>query len=90
MPNSLNGTAQKGRTHIVETAAKTSTAQTGIKEDGINIEQSWIAGMFPYENPKYCIVVLAEAGRGGGESCGPVFKEIIEELYKIAPELFVE
>lgn len=85
-----HGTAQRGKPEQAEAAAKTSTAQTGIIENGRRVEQSWIAGMFPVESPKYCIVVLSEDGSGGGESCGPVFKEIIDRMYQEAPELFVE
>ncbi len=85
-----HGTARKGKPERTEAAAKTSTAQTGIVENGRHVEQSWIAGMFPVESPKYCIVVLSEDGTGGGESCGPVFKEIIDRMYQEAPELFIE
>lgn len=83
------GTSIKGKPENVEIAAKTSTAQTGIIEDGKKVEQSWFAGFFPYENPKYCIVVLSEAGAGGGESAGPIFKEIVERMYKECPEVFI-
>lgn len=83
------GTSSKGRPENVDIAAKTSTAQTGIIEDGKRIEQSWFAGFFPYENPKYSIVVLSEAGNGGGESSGPIFKEIVEKMYQEIPELFL-
>lgn len=84
------GTAQKGKPDDIEAAAKTSTAQTGIIEDGKKIEQSWFAGFFPYDKPEYCIVILSEAGRGGGESCGPVFKEIVTRMTKEIPEIFIK
>ena len=84
------GTSSKGKLENIDIAAKTSTAQTGIIEDGKRIEQSWFAGFFPYENPKYSIVVLSEAGNGGGESSGPIFKEIVEKMYREIPELFLE
>ena len=74
------GTSLKCQSEFVTAGAKTSTAQTGIVENNKKIEQSWIAGFFPFDKPKYCIVVLSEAGRGGGESCGPVFKEISERI----------
>ncbi len=83
------GTSRKGKPETCDAAAKTSTAQTGIVEKGKKIEQSWIAGMFPTESPKYCIVVLSEAGSGGGENCGPVFKEIADKMHQQTPELFV-
>ncbi len=84
------GTSKKGKPDGIECAAKTSTAQTGIIENGKKIEQSWFAGFFPFEKPKYCVVVLAEAGTGGAESCGPVFKEIAEKMVTDIPELFID
>ena len=84
------GTSEKGKPQFVSAAAKTSTAQTGIIENGKKIEQSWFAGFFPYEKPKYVVVVLSEAGSGGGESCGPVFKEIADRITLELPELFLE
>lgn len=82
------GTSQKGKSDYVDCAAKTSTAQTGIIENGKKIEQSWFAGFFPFDNPKYSVVVLSEAGMGGGESCGPVFKEIVDRIFLEFPEIF--
>lgn len=84
------GTSEKGKPEFISAAAKTSTAQTGIVENGKKIEQSWFAGFFPYEKPKYAVVVLSEAGSGGGESCGPVFKEIADRMATELPELFME
>lgn len=85
------GTSEKGKPEKSSAAAKTSTAQTGIKnKDGKEVTQAWYAGFFPFENPKYSIVVLAEDGTGGGESCGPVFKEIIDRIYTDIPEIFIE
>lgn len=84
------GTSSRGKPeNNITCGAKTSTAQTGIIENNKKIEQSWYAGFFPYENPRYSIVILSEAGRGGGESAGPVFKEIIERIYNEIPEIFV-
>lgn len=83
------GTSSRGKPeNNITCGAKTSTAQTGIIENNKKIEQSWYAGFFPYENPRYSIVILSEAGRGGGESAGPVFKEIIERIYSEIPEIF--
>lgn len=82
------GTSSKGLPENVTAGAKTSTAQTGIIENGKRVEQSWFAGFFPYENPKYTVVILSEDGGGGGESCGPVFKEIAEKIVSESPELF--
>ncbi len=40
-------------------AAKTGTAELGVKKQFIN---SWIVGYFPYQNPKYAFVFLMERG----------------------------
>ncbi len=84
------GTGLKGKPQMVEVGAKTSTAQTGIIENGKRIEQSWFAGFFPYDKPKYVMVVLSEGGEGGGESAGPIFKEIVERMYYELPEVFLD
>ena len=76
----LEGTAKAGATDKVTSAAKTGTAETGILINGRKINQAWYAGFFPYENPEYVCVVLAENGVSGGGSAGPVFKEIAERI----------
>lgn len=79
----LEGTAKAGASNRVSSAAKTGTAQTGIIRNGRAINQAWYAGYYPYENPKYVCVVLAEDGESGGSSAGPVFKEIAERTYML-------
>lgn len=85
------GTSSRGKPEKINAAAKTSTAQSGIiNSDGQEIIQAWYAGFFPVDDPKYSVVVLSEGGVGGGESCGPVFKEIIDKMYTDLKELFVD
>ena len=75
----------------MEACAKTSTAETGIKDGDRSIIQAWYAGFFPLDKPKYCIVILSEdAVRGGGDSCGPVFKEIVDKMQSDLKELFLD
>ena len=84
------GTSLRGKPESIEAAAKTSTAETGIVVDGKKVIQAWYAGFFPFEKPRYSIVVLSEDASGGGESCGPVFKEIVDRMNKEIPELFID
>ena len=81
------GTATKGKTQNIAAAAKTATAETGLKENGKSIEQSWYAGFYPSDNPKYSVVILSENGKTGGESCGPAFKELADSIYSRLPAL---
>lgn len=75
------GTSKRGKPSNLSAGAKTSTAQTGMKINGQQVIQSWYAGFYPFDKPKYCIVVLVENGVGGGESCGPVSKKIMDDIY---------
>lgn len=59
---------------------KTGTAETGWMIDDQEVVQSWFAGYYPQENPRYVVVVLAEdMNRTGGKSA-PVFKQICDEI----------
>ena len=84
------GTSKLGKPKYLTAAAKTATAETGIQNGDHLVEQSWFAGMYPADSPKYVIVVLAEDGEGGGASGGPVFKQITEQLYEKLPGLLQE
>ncbi len=75
------GTSKQGKPEVGIAAAKTGTAQTGIKSGDHAVVQAWYAGIFPAEKPKYSIVIFAEDAKGGGESCGPAFKKIAEEIF---------
>jgi cell division protein FtsI/penicillin-binding protein 2 len=75
-----NGTSAKGKPNLEEAGAKTSTAETGIIKEGRKVIQAWYAGFYPYSTPKYVISILGEDGIGGGETCGPVFREICDEI----------
>lgn len=75
------GTGVSGKPDDIDVAVKTGTAQTGIKVNDKFILQAWYAGFFPFEDPKYSIVVFAEDAESGSRSCGPAFKRLVEELY---------
>ena len=61
-------------------AGKTSTAQSGIYIDGKEILNTWFAGFYPYNEPKYAIVVMTEDGSSGAGDCCPIFRTIVENL----------
>lgn len=61
-------------------AGKTSTAQSGIYEDGREVLNTWFAGIYPYDNPEYAIVVMTEDGSSGSSDCCPIFRTIVESI----------
>ncbi|MDD3260704.1 MAG: penicillin-binding transpeptidase domain-containing protein [Oscillospiraceae bacterium] len=77
----LSGTGRAGRPAHVQAAAKTATAQTGRFAAGKEQVICWYAGFFPAGAPKYVVAVMAENGKSGGETCGPVFQRIANALY---------
>ena len=56
------GTAQSLNLPYVEVAAKTGTAERGVNRSKWN---SWTIGYWPYQEPKYAFVVMAENGPAG-------------------------
>lgn len=78
----MYGTGKCGCPESITAAGKTSTAETGMFMNGERVNQSWFAGFFPFEFPKYSVVILCENTSLGGKKCGPVFKEIVEEISK--------
>lgn len=64
-------------------AGKTATAQSGIYIDEKEILNTFFVGFYPYDNPKYSIVVMYENGTSGAGDCSPIFSTIVENLEKI-------
>lgn len=80
-----NGTGSGGKPRTAGAGCKTGTAETGWEnEDGSAVVQSWYAGFYPAEQPKYAIVVLAEDAEGTGSQSAPVFRQICDDLYTLA------
>ena len=63
-----------------KSAGKTATAQTGQFKAGREVLNTWFAGVYPYDEPEYAIVVMVENGNSGAEDCCPVFSTIVENL----------
>ena len=77
----LNGTGVNGSPANTSSAGKTATAQTGrYNENEEEILCTWFAGFFPFEEPRYTVVVFNENGKSSSTDCAPVFKEIAEKI----------
>jgi len=63
----------------ISVAAKTGTAQTGAHNQ---YDNSWVAGFFPYEHPRYAFAVVLERGPSGtGEQAVNVMQDLFNSLY---------
>lgn len=63
----------------VSVAAKTGTAQTGMRNQ---YDNSWVEGFFPYENPQYAFAVVLERGpEGSGSQAVNVMRQFFESLH---------
>ena len=72
----------------IKVAAKTGTAQTGIKVKykgkWVELDNSVLIGFAPYDDPEIAFAIAVPYG-GGGSASGPIAKDIIEsylEIYK--------
>ncbi len=78
------GVASGLKMDALHVAAKTGTAELGVKKDFVN---SWVTGFFPYENPKYAFVIMMERG-SVHNTVGGVFvmRQLLEWMYANTPE----
>ena len=95
-----NGTARRAFADCkVHVAGKTGTARIALPRGGYvdasgrKRHQGSFVGFFPYENPKYSIIVvvysrLAAKNFYGGTWGGPVACEIIDNIYAKSPDWF--
>ena len=67
------GTSVWGKPEHGQAAAKTATAETGLKVDDRRVVQAWFSGYYPVGNPLYTITILVEDGDGGGTELRPHF-----------------
>lgn len=67
------GTAKLARVEFMEVAGKTGTAQVPHGKEA----HSWFSGFFPYDHPKYALVIIIEHGGSGGLNAAKLAKEIM-------------
>jgi penicillin-binding protein 2 len=77
--NEAGGTAGKVRMTNYEIAAKTGTAQT--VDNGKKSNNSWVMSFAPYDQPRYAVVIMAQAAGSGGGVCGPLVNMIYSGIF---------
>lgn len=76
----ISGTGESAKPLTVTAAGKTATAQTGKFENGVEICEGWFCGFFPFENPKYTVVVFSEDTRMQEKNCNEIFAFLADKI----------
>ncbi|MGR3292861.1 MAG: penicillin-binding protein 2 [Candidatus Scalindua sp.] len=72
-----DGTAKRAGLKELRVAGKTGTSQTARADEN----HAWFVGYAPFENPKYCFVVVVEHTKGHGAAvAGPIIREILTQI----------
>lgn len=77
-----NGTGRWFRDLPYEVAGKSGTAETGIYANKIQLHNKWFAGYFPFNNPKYALVVVnlgVPEDKGG---INQLFSDIVQLIHE--------
>ena len=91
-----SGTARKLKSPKYSFSGKTGTAQINYKNQRKNSKKkvgyrSSFVGYFPSKQPRYsCIIVITDPkqnGIYGADVAGPVFREIMDNIFYLKPEL---
>jgi len=77
--NEPGGTAGKVRMDDIEICAKTGTAQT--TDNGQKSNNSWVMSFAPFDEPRYAMVILVQAGKSGGAVCGPLVNTVYTGIF---------
>lgn len=78
-----DGTGKNAQSSSKKSAGKTATAQTGQYFMTNEYLNTWFAGVYPYDEPEYAVVVMKEHGKSGSLDCCPIFRTIVEQLQNI-------
>lgn len=80
MDNS-GGTGRKAQIPGIVVAGKTGTAQAWREENGRRVKdnKTWFICFAPYQDPKYAICIMVEAGKSGGGTSAPIAQKILQE-----------
>ena len=80
----LEGTGQALNVPYVKVAGKTGTAELGVTKEKVN---SWAAGFWPYDSPRYAFIVVMERGSRSNLVGGVfVIRQLLDWMNIYTPE----
>ncbi|MCH1627395.1 peptidoglycan D,D-transpeptidase FtsI family protein [Ferdinandcohnia quinoae] len=77
-----SGTASSFSSLPFEVAAKTGTAETGKKNGERTLVNKWYAGYFPFNEPRYALVVVDLEQESDSTVANRVFYDIVKGIYE--------
>lgn len=77
------GTGRRFQSLPYDVAGKSGTAETGKKAGDENLYNKWFAGYFPFEKPKYALVVVEMDKESNEAVTNAVFYDVVNALYNI-------
>ena len=77
----MNGTAKQLNDSFTTIAGKTGTAELDkVDNNQQPLYNKWMAGYFPFEEPKYALVVVSLETKNPNEKVNMIFKQIVEAI----------
>ena len=77
--NAPDGSGRRAALPNVMVAAKTGTAEYGIK--GAGRKMTWMIAFAPFDEPRYALALLVEDGISGGTTAAPRVKELLTKVF---------
>jgi penicillin-binding protein 2 len=77
--NQPDGSGKRAAMPHVVVAAKTGTAEYGIK--GAGRKMTWMIAFAPFEAPRYALALLVEDGISGGTTAAPRVKQLLTQVF---------
>jgi len=77
------GTGRRFQTLPFKVAGKSGTAETGRHAGEEKLYHKWFAGYFPFEQPKYALVVVEMDKKSNESVTNAVYYDVVNALYNI-------
>lgn len=78
--NQPDGSGKRAMLPQVVVAAKTGTAEYGVKGSGRKM--TWMIAFAPFDEPRYAVALLVEDGVSGGTTAAPRVKQLLARVFR--------
>lgn len=78
--NQPDGSGKRAALPHVKVAAKTGTAEYGVK--GAGRKMTWMIAFAPFDEPRYAVALLVEDGVSGGTTAAPRVQQMLARIFR--------